>query len=278
MTMSIGVFTDSRGKGLGPELHRHNNTHHMYVYPFPGATFDSIIPTIQEFNSRDRFDAIYAMIGNNDTTNIKTLSMYNELPYRDPKQWIVNMSINMINSELPYQNTWKGWSTPLIHEVTYRAEGCGGHCYYFNRLVDGVHPVPATTTKWSRKLRHALWLNGHFTDDTEWMLNPNIFELACQKWGRPHVDLFASRNNKQINKHVSWCPDPHALFTDAFSENWHDLNFVYVFPPFRLLTRVLQKIRKEKVKAILVAPNWSGQPWFPTLQNLSSNCLLIPRK
>ena len=207
--MKIGVFTDSRGKGLGPVLHRNHDTHQVYIYPYSGATFESIVPTIKEFNSRVLFDAIYTMIGNNDITKLDRsshtiyveennpyeifdkfthkltnfqlqlgsimgpnpvivlpvtpieISMYNEMPFRDPKQWIVNMSINLINSEILYQNTWNGWSTPLLHEVIYRAEGQGGHRYYFNRLLDGLHPKPTTTTKWSRKLRHALWLNGH---------------------------------------------------------------------------------------------------------------------
>ena len=207
--MNVGVFCDSRGRGLGPELHRSVDTHQVYVYPFSGATFDSIVPIIREFNSRVLFDAIYILVGNNDITKLDRdthtiyieennphdiveafdnkliqfklqagaimgpnpvivlpitpieLSIYNKALYRDPKQWIVNMSINTINSEILYQNTWNNYSTPLLHEVIYRAEGQGGHRYYFNRLIDGLHPKPATIRKWSRKLRRALWLNGH---------------------------------------------------------------------------------------------------------------------
>ena len=58
----------------------------------------------------------------------------------------------------------------------------------------------------------------HFSDDTEWMLNTNIFHEACEAWGKPHIDLFASRNNSQLQMYASWCPDPCAKFTDAFSE------------------------------------------------------------
>ena len=207
--MKIGIFCDSRGKKLGTELHRFNDTHQVYVYPFSGATFESIIPTIREFNSRVLFDAIYILVGNNDITKLDReshtiyieennpydvvetfnsklirfklqagaimgphpvivlpltpieLSMFNKAPFRDSKQWIVNMAINLINSELLYQNTWNAVSTPLLHEVIFRAEGQGGHRYYFNRLTDGLHPTAATTVKWSKKMRRALWLNGH---------------------------------------------------------------------------------------------------------------------
>ena len=118
----------------------------------------------------------------------------------------------------------------------------------------------------------------HFTENTEWMLNPDLFQLACHKWGQPKIDLFASRNNNQINSYSSWCPDPNARFTDAFSENWKQFQFIYLFPPFRLLTKVLQKVKREQVRAIVVAPTWSAQPWFAKLHHMSTDYLQIPRR
>ena len=118
----------------------------------------------------------------------------------------------------------------------------------------------------------------HFTDDTEWMLNPDLFHLICDKWGKPTIDLFASRNNNQIPNYASWCPDPKAMFTDAFSQNWKKFKLVYLFPPFRLLARTLQKVKMEKVRAIVVAPSWTAQPWYPVLHNMSSDYIHIPKR
>jgi hypothetical protein len=45
--------------------------------------------------------------------------------------------------------------------------------------------------------------------------------------------------------------------------------FNYIFPPFRLLHRILHKIREDGCKTILIAPAWSRQSWFPDLLLLS---------
>ena len=44
---------------------------------------------------------------------------------------------------------------------------------------------------------------------------------------------------------------------------------MYIFPPFKILARVVRKIRRDRATAIVIAPNWSGQPWFPLLHKLS---------
>ena len=118
----------------------------------------------------------------------------------------------------------------------------------------------------------------NFSEDTEWAINRHIFEQVCEVWGFPNIDLFASRNNFQIDNYVSWGPDPGASFIDAFSLDWSEFNYVYIFPPFRLLPRILQKVRMERVKAIIVAPIWMGQPWFTPLQVASKDTWSFPRK
>ena len=117
-----------------------------------------------------------------------------------------------------------------------------------------------------------------FSEDTEWELNDNIFEEICSKWGVPDIDLFASRLNNKVATYASWGPDPHSLFVDAFTQNWSTFNCVYIFPPFRLLTRSLQKIKLERAKAIVVAPDWLGQPWATPLHIAARDCIRFPRR
>ena len=38
-------------------------------------------------------------------------------------------------------------------------------------------------------------------DNTEWKLNPILFNKLCQKFGTPEIDLFTSRLNAQLNKY-----------------------------------------------------------------------------
>ena len=55
---------------------------------------------------------------------------------------------------------------------------------------------------------------------TEWTLDRKIFRSICQRFYTPEVDLFASRLNLQLPKHVSRYPDPGALAVDAFLLDW----------------------------------------------------------
>lgn len=101
--------------------------------------------------------------------------------------------------------------------------------------------------------------------DTEWMLNASLLKSALEVLQfNPDIDLFASRLNKQFTKYVSYRADPDALSLDSFTINWRGLKF-YAFPPFSLISRVIQKVRKDEATGIIVAPFWPTQPFFPLL-------------
>ena len=114
-----------------------------------------------------------------------------------------------------------------------------------------------------------------FNDALEWMLKPSIFKFVTNVFGMPTIDLFASRNNRQIDKYVSWKPEPDAFAIDAFSLNWAK-GFPYIFPPFSVLGMTISKIRREKVSSILIIPNWPTQTWFPLAIGLSKKLLHLP--
>ena len=58
-----------------------------------------------------------------------------------------------------------------------------------------------------------------FDDTTEWKLEATIYEKITDRWGRPDIDMFASRLNYQTLPYVSWGPDPQAMAVDAFTLN-----------------------------------------------------------
>ena len=115
--------------------------------------------------------------------------------------------------------------------------------------------------------------------DMEWMLNQNVFQKVCHVFGTPDLDLFASRINHQLERYVSWRPDPHALSIDAFQLNWSH-TYLYAFPPFSILPRLFKKLDEaEGVKLLLIAPLWTTRPWFPRLlQRLVAPPILLPRR
>ena len=81
------------------------------------------------------------------------------------------------------------------------------------------------------------------------------------------IDLFATRINSKSRRYYSYSPEPEAAGTDAFLCNWNTENF-YAFPPFSLISRVLQKIENENSEGILIVPAFTTQPWFPRLLRL----------
>ena len=81
-----------------------------------------------------------------------------------------------------------------------------------------------------------------FNDRTKWHLHPQVFADITQRMQFfPQVDLFASRINTQLPIYVAWLPDPTAWHIDAFTISWNSIQG-YLFPPFSLLTRCVQKI------------------------------------
>jgi hypothetical protein len=103
-------------------------------------------------------------------------------------------------------------------------------------------------------------------DASDWRLDPEVFRKILQLWPT-NIDLFASPWNAQLETFVSWKPQPGALASNAFTLNWEKWA-AFVFPPFSLIFRCLQKIRKEKATVVFVCPVWTGQPWYPLLLEL----------
>ena len=100
---------------------------------------------------------------------------------------------------------------------------------------------------------------------SNWMLNKDIFVNICKKLNyNPDVDCFANRLNHQIDRYMSYKPDPSACHIDAFSTNWSNFQG-YFFPPFSLMGRTLQKIYVDGATALVVAPDWPTQPWYTTM-------------
>ncbi len=77
------------------------------------------------------------------------------------------------------------------------------------------------------------------------------------------VDLFASQN-------PSHCPlwfsltHPVPLGLDVMVQTWPRL-YLYTFPPIALLPGVLERVRRDRVLLLLIAPWWPGRIWFPDL-------------
>ena len=85
----------------------------------------------------------------------------------------------------------------------------------------------------------------------EWSLQQEVFDLLCQTWHRPQVDMFATRYNCKLTKYVSPVPDPNAWAVDALTVSWEDLD-MYAFPPVSLLSKVISKLSDHLCQRVIL--------------------------
>lgn len=83
-------------------------------------------------------------------------------------------------------------------------------------------------------------------NNTEWSLDPTIFNELTSRWGEPEIDMFASRLNHKLTSYEAWKPDPGTVAIDAFTLDWSKYHLIYRFPPFSLISKVLLFIQKAK--------------------------------
>ena len=111
---------------------------------------------------------------------------------------------------------------------------------------------------------------------TEWSLQPEIVERIFRVWGTPEVNMFATLSNSHLPLFMSPIPEPRALAVDALSQDWQGRS-IYMFPPFPLLNKVMQKLRSTQVaEVILVAPGVRLSRGFHTYYVCVEHPLVLP--
>ena len=98
------------------------------------------------------------------------------------------------------------------------------------------------------------------------MLEHLVFAQVHKLFGPCSMDFFASRLKRQLDKYISWRPDPHARFVDAFAYDWSQCHG-YAFPPFSLLPAVLQKVEQDHARMVIVAHCGPHRPGLPNYFN-----------
>lgn len=109
---------------------------------------------------------------------------------------------------------------------------------------------------------------------TEWTIAHQALRPLWDLWGKPHVDLFATRFNHRLSVYVSPVRDPAAWARDALAISWKGLD-AYAYPPTALIPRVLAKFLQDRPRLVIVTPYWPASPWFAELMSLTRQS---PRK
>ena len=104
-------------------------------------------------------------------------------------------------------------------------------------------------------------------------LKSTQINMIKDQWGLPSMDLFASTNFHVVTRYCSLETDPQADTVDAFRvARWPQL--CYAFPPLPLLNMTLEKIRKDRIKAIVVLPRWTEALWWQKVERMMDSEVL----
>ena len=103
-------------------------------------------------------------------------------------------------------------------------------------------------------------------DMTQWMfmLDKEVFRSILDYFSlHPTLDAFACRYSAQLPRYMSWHKDQQAVAQDALLSPWDPVT--YLFPPVPLLPKVIRRIRDQKIRAILICPQWPTALWWGLL-------------
>lgn len=171
------------------------------------------------------------------------------------------------SSAIAYIRNFGGIKSDCMNELALRI---WNWCCSREIWISAEH-VPGKTNQADKDSRE-------FNENIEWMLNREVFENICSILGKPTVDLFATRLNTQLNRFISWSPDPDAEKINAFSFAWN-IDYYYLFPPFSLISRCVQKINRDHTDCLMILPLWPTQIWYSAVMELLVDFpLVLPHK
>ena len=118
------------------------------------------------------------------------------------------------------------------------------------------------------------WQSQNSRDLSGRKLCPKIFQQVCQRKSMLKIDLFAPRLSLKLPQYFAWISDPFSQGTDAIQKIWGN-KFLYAFPPFCLILKVLKKVNYDQTeKLLLIKPTWQSQI-YRFLLEMSIVCPLL---
>ena len=138
----------------------------------------------------------------------------------------------------------------------------------YHVTVTAVHVAGADNVQADSLSRDGLPFPRDILKSTEWSLLQSVADRIFQRWGRPDVDLFATRRNRKVACFCSCIPEHLALSQQALSIPW-DQGLIYLYPPLSLALRSLAKVAREEANAIVILPAWPRRGWYHLLMQLT---------
>ena len=97
----------------------------------------------------------------------------------------------------------------------------------------------------------------------DYAVRPPVLEGLLGKLGvTPERDAFATEGNKRFEK---WYGEGSPEGEDAFEKDWGS-EILWINHPFNVISRVLDKIVKDRAHAVLIVPYWRKYKFFGRAQ------------
>ena len=104
------------------------------------------------------------------------------------------------------------------HTVSQTNRGCTPNVGLVPPKADNPHTSQGWKTRWPTRSP------GKYERQQSGSCTRRCSTGSVLTWGRAcTVDIFAMRLNHQLDKYVSWRPDPGAMMTNAFHIRWTDM-------------------------------------------------------
>ena len=99
------------------------------------------------------------------------------------------------------------------------------------------------------------------------MLDREVFTSILEHFNlQPTLDAFACQFSALISRYMSLHKYHQVVAQDALLQPWDPVS--YLFPPVPLLPKVIRKIRNQKIRVILVCPQWPTALWWGLMQDM----------
>jgi ribonuclease HI len=109
----------------------------------------------------------------------------------------------------------------------------------------------------------------------DYQLDRNVFLSGLRSLKvSPTIDCFSTVLNHLLPVYITVIPCSTAAAVDAFSVSWGK-EMPYLHPPIILIMKCLRKVVLDKIQAVIVTPDWPGQPWWPLLIQITVRKIVL---
>jgi hypothetical protein len=159
------------------------------------------------------------------------------------------------------------------------------NCYNINRQAIGETLIPALSSLRRFADRVGLQLTAEHVPgvDNVWAdrlsqispagdyaLKPQVLQQVLCSWGKQFdADLFAAGWNTRHEIYCSTTKDRDAIGGNDFNITWKRFYRPLLHSPLPILPRVLHRLKREEMSAVVIAPAWRRQPWSTLLASMT---------